>query len=213
MVKEIVKSFWTHVFEKTKNLASLFISLGVVWGVLAFIFVNFFLEPVQDFSRSFVGTDEIIISMYSLVERQEVTNSEIKELFRRINNLEPRPSVSEYDALRSYINGPCHPGEGCDWYIRSKRTEFGNTCSAPVVIGRYFTDFVGNRYSVNEIGDSLPSQKGDTWSISHNAFIVDPMTSEGVGEFFLVLRYEECGSGEEIIIEPTIPLKVEIVEK
>ncbi len=157
--------------------------------IIAFLW-TFARNEVQDYSREFVGTNEVIEKTEQVATVVAEQGAQLEGLKVQVAALVPPPEIVEYDALRSYLIGPCFAGDECRGQLRARRTEFGKACSAPTMQGRWFVDAVGRRFAADRSDDHRPSRLQDEWVVIPVDFIVPPLAQSGLGEFYMELSYD-----------------------
>lgn len=205
-------SVWASL-EWLGDLAKAATSLAVALSGIGLIVWWFLGEKVEASIKDLAGTSEILVEVDKVQEEQRVQGQVLTKLTKRVDGLEPDPLVIEFDTLRSRVYNPCKVGEKCEYVIRAKRTDYGNTCRLPPSSERIFVDSAGNKHRPNRDGVDNPTNLDEDWNILKGNFIVPKEASVGIGEFYLSIEYSKCGADEnERIQAESIYLQVEVIK-
>lgn len=179
---------------------------GALWWMLE--------GQARNLARDIAGTDEVVAAVESVAEEQSEQRIILEEVIVRVNRLEPEPTVTEYDPLRSKVFTPCVIGEVCEWQYLLRRTDFGASCSTPISSTRVIVDSSGIQHLPVRANENPIRRLNTEWTVVRGSFIVPEAANHGVAEFFLVVNYENCGPDKnQSMQQQSLPLVFEIVER
>jgi len=204
----------------SRTITSLGIVVAFLFMAMSWMWDTIMLPAVRDSGAEILGIPDIVHSVQDVGDMVAAQSVQIERIDRRIDRLEPEPRVAEYDELRSQALAPCRRGETCQITIRSRRTDFGETCDAPTVTKRIFVDAKGGRFHPQRQVVTVPPKQDDEWSTPTVDFIVPFGAALGVGEYFIELEYTGCNAvnvdGVTVNFPPltqkTLSVLVEVVE-
>lgn len=149
------------------------------------------------------------LGIHQLGDRIDVLAVVGRENGKAIAALTPAPVVAEYDRLRSRVYSPCEHGRVCEYQMRARRTDFGEQCRKPDVLGHTVIDRSGLFHQAFPTKSGRVSRLTGEWAVIHSAFIPPDEASAGVAEYVMRLGYD-CGAAG-YIEEDTIALVFEII--
>lgn len=189
-------SWFRSLAAHLKVVSTFITSVSIILGAIAavtFPIAKPFLEPWLD----------LPLQVERIQRQLSILQSDIEEL-------RPQSRVAEYDERRSFIDGPCYPGEACSGQYRLWRTETGSECGRPEGTAR-----VVNGHGIQH---TLPAEDVMTEFIRVTrvpeivsfAFIVPENALPGEADYFYALEYP-CGA--RWVAERSFEIPFTIVER
>lgn len=205
MVKQ-AKSTLTWLGERAAAGLSIAAVSSIVFGFAWLVARNEVVGLLGELSGVSELTEEIRLGAAQTTATLDRLTAIVESNAEQIRAFHP-PEVAEYDKLLSKIFSPCAAGGECEAQFRVRRTQFGETCGLPTVLGRVVTDRSGLEYPVPPPRTSAQRLNGE-WAMRPIIFQVPARAPEGVASFHLVLEYE-CGTQGTFAEEtPRLPFEI-----
>lgn len=179
-----------HQSSKAITAASVVVGFLLLAG--GWVWNTFIADSVVESVQELNGTPQIVAALEDVTVQQRAIRRDVNDLAAEVKAITPKPEIVEYDELRTRAVDPCFRGETCTVNVRSRRTEFGKTCSAPVVIGRTFIDRLGVSFTPRRMTSSAPARQGSRWTTTPVDFQVPMGAAFGLGQYEITLRFTDC---------------------